>query len=136
MKSSSASGSASTRPTEIGDGSANPRRQRRRASKTGARPWRPTLSLESAVVRGQDDGSTWRLPTPPGRQPPGLLPPRAATTRKRTKAKRSDGKKDDPDGEKSKLDAPTTRVDSAQVPESPALRGGQDGANTHAKPSS
>merc|ERR1719199_1687797 len=121
MKSSLASGSVSTRPTEVGDGSANPRRQRRRASKTGARPWRPTLSLESAA-RGQDDGSTWRLPTPPGRQPPGLLPPRPATTRKRTKAKRSDGKKDDVDSEKPKLDG-TARADFTQVLESSAPHG-------------
>jgi hypothetical protein len=135
-KSSSAvSGLVSTRPTElVGDGSANPRRQRRRASKTSARNWRPTLSLESASVRGQDDGSTFRLPTPPGRQPPGLLPPRPATTRKRTKAKRSDGKKDDVDSEKPKLDG-TARADFTQVLESSAPRGGQDGANTHAKPS-
>jgi hypothetical protein len=133
IKSSPALGSASARPTEVGDGSANPRRQRRRTSKTSARPWRPTLSLESSAMRGQEDGSTWRLPTPPGRQPPGLLPPRPATARKRTKAKRSDGKKDDMDSDKPKLDG-TTRTDSAQVEQS-ASRGGQDGAITHAKPS-
>ena len=133
MKSSLASGSASARSTQVGDGSTNPRRQRRRASKTGARPWRPTLSLESAAMRGQDDGSTWRLPTPPGRQPPGLLPPRAATTRKRTKSKRSEGKKDGVDSEKPTL-AATTRGGSAKAPEAAASRSGQDGANTHARP--